>query len=122
MRRLIAFSLIAALLTPALPAQNSQPGRSGYTFRSTSELVLVNVVVRDKDGTPVKGLTRDDFTVLEDGKAQSISTFDYEDIPAGIAAAANAGPSQAAVLGAKPAGGESAPAPAPETLRDRRLM
>jgi hypothetical protein len=94
MRRLIAFSLIAGLLAPVLPAQNpqSQQGRSGYTFRSTSELVLVNVVVRDKDGTPVKGLTRDDFTVLEDGKPQAVSTFDYEDIPAGMAAASNAGP------------------------------
>jgi len=124
MRRLIASSLLAALLAPFLPAQNSQPQsqRSGYTFRSTSELVLVNVVVRDKDGTPVKGLTRDDFTIVEDGKAQSLQSFDYEDIPMGIANAAGSGPAQATVLTAKRPAGEAAPAPPAETLRDHRLI
>jgi VWFA-related protein len=121
-RRGVAAVLIAGLLVPALPAQNAQQGRSGYTFRATSELVLVNVVVRDKNGTPVKGLTRDDFTIVEDGKPQTVSTFDYEDIPAGIAAASAAGPSQAMVLGAKPSTATAAPAPPPEALRDRRLI
>lgn len=43
---------------------------------SRSELVVVPVVVRDGSGGPVKGLTKDDFTVLENGKEQKISTFE----------------------------------------------
>ena len=37
----------------------------------------VDVVVTDRNGNPVEGLTKDDFEVSEDGKAQSITNF-YE--------------------------------------------
>lgn len=122
MKRALATILIGTMLAPALPAQNAQQSRSGYTFRATSELVLVNVVVRDKDGTAVRGLTRDDFIVLEDGKPQTLASFDYQDIPTGMATAAASGPSQATVLTAKRSPGEAAPPPPAETLRDRRLI
>src|SRR5580704_16713709 len=46
-----------------------------YTFRSESDLVLVNVTVRDKSGSFVRGLTPGDFTILEDGKAQKVVSF-----------------------------------------------
>ena len=49
-------------------------------FRSGTELVLVNVVVRDKNGNVVRGLTRGDFVVSEDDKAQQISSFDFEEL------------------------------------------
>jgi len=38
----------------------------------------VNVVVTDKKGEPVRGLTKDDFTLLDSGKPQSISFFAEE--------------------------------------------
>ena len=47
-------------------------------LRVTTRLVLVDVVVTDKDGKPVKGLARDDFRILEDGKPQRISAFSFE--------------------------------------------
>ncbi|MCK7533841.1 MAG: hypothetical protein MZV63_23825 [Marinilabiliales bacterium] len=50
------------------------------TFKSGLDLVVVNVVVRDKDGKLVRGLTRDDFVVMEDGKPQTVSSFDFEEI------------------------------------------
>jgi len=43
-------------------------------------LVLVDVVVRDRSGAIVKGLTADDFELLEDGARQQILTFAYEEI------------------------------------------
>ncbi len=58
-----------------LPAQQSG---TGYTFKAKSELVLVNVSVRDKSGNLVKDLKPEDFTVLEDNKPQKVATFDIE--------------------------------------------
>ncbi len=43
--------------------------------------MLTNVVVRDKKtGAMVKGLTEKDFTVLENGKPQQITSFDFESV------------------------------------------
>lgn len=39
-------------------------------------LVEMLVVVTDKAGRPVRGLARDDFRLLQDGKAQTIASFD----------------------------------------------
>lgn len=43
-------------------------------LRVTTRLVQVSVVVRDKNG-PVRGLTADDFTLLEKGKKRKIAVF-----------------------------------------------
>ena len=51
---------------PATPAQPTP------VFRSSVNLVLVDVVVRDRNGAVVKGLTADDFELLEDGVRQQI--------------------------------------------------
>ena len=53
---------------------HQEEGRIDLTSRS--ELVVVPVVVRDGSGAPVKGLKKSDFTVLENGKEQPISTFE----------------------------------------------
>jgi VWFA-related protein len=50
------------------------------SIRVTSELVLANVVVRDKKGNLVRDLKKEDFTLFEDGKKQDISTFDFENV------------------------------------------
>ena len=64
------------------PQGQQQPAnqRPTATFRSSVDLVTVNVVVRDKNGNIVRGLTRDDFTITEDGRPQTVSTFDFEEI------------------------------------------
>ena len=51
------------------------PQRADTTFRAATRLVQVNVVVHDRDGQAVPGLTSSDFTVFEDGKAQPIELF-----------------------------------------------
>lgn len=45
------------------------------TFKSTSELVEIDAVVLDRSGNFVPGLTADQVTLYENGKAQTISQF-----------------------------------------------
>jgi Ca-activated chloride channel homolog len=55
------------------------------TFRSQADLVNFGVVVTDKQGTPITGLTADDFEIKEAGKPQTIKFFaagDLESAPA----------------------------------------
>lgn len=52
-------------------AQVAQPP----TFKSSTSLVEVDIIARDKDGRFVSGLTADDFEVIEDGRAQAIQHF-----------------------------------------------
>jgi len=86
-----------ALALPSLPAQEAQqsPNPDDYRIRVNSDLVLTNVVVRDKHGDLVRGLTQDDFTIYEDGKPQHLTSFDFENVDA----LATAGPGGATVSG-----------------------
>jgi VWFA-related protein len=53
-----------------------QADESATTFRLNSRAVLVDVIVSDSSGRPVSGLSRDVFTVTEQGKPQTISFFE----------------------------------------------
>ena len=50
-------------------------------FRTGARLVTVDVVVRNNQG-PVRGLAKDDFTLQDKGKAQTISVFSVTDTAA----------------------------------------
>ena len=57
---------------------------AGYVrsqLRARVELVVVPVNVRDSDGKLVTGLTKEDFTVKEDGIPQTISSFSLDPAP-----------------------------------------
>jgi VWFA-related protein len=73
----IAVLLTLVLLCAASPSQQEQ---SDYVFRTGSELVLVNVTVRDKSGNFVQGLKPENFTILEDNKPQKVISFDVENV------------------------------------------
>jgi len=100
--RVIAITLIVALLFSSLSAQTPAPQsqktsqQGAFRIKVETELVLVNVVARDKQGRPVQDLKADDFTLLEDGKTQHITTFDSENLDTTPINAA-AGPSQQTV-------------------------
>jgi VWFA-related protein len=80
-KRISGMVLAAALLTPGVWPQQAQPDNSTITFKVNSEIVLTNVVARDKrTGRLVQGLTAKDFSVSEDGKPQRIISFDYENV------------------------------------------
>ncbi|HEU4415227.1 MAG TPA: VWA domain-containing protein [Candidatus Angelobacter sp.] len=100
LQRLLSVALIAVMATnmpgqtPTQQPQADKEKQGLYRLRVESELVLVNVVVRDKQGKPVTDLKRDDFTVLEEGKPQRVSSFDFENLDMQPIAAADAGPAQ----------------------------
>jgi Ca-activated chloride channel homolog len=56
-------------------------------FTSGVNVVEVYAAVVDREGKPVTGLTRADFTVLEDGQPQTVSTFAEGDFPLSISIA-----------------------------------
>lgn len=56
-------------------------------LRVTTQLVQVNVIVKDRHGHLVPGLTRRDFSLFDDGKAQEISIFRVEAVHPAAAAA-----------------------------------
>ena len=74
--------MITCALLAGTPLVGQQPPAPSQTpsFRSGVNLVLVDVVVRDRNGAMVRGLTADDFELLEDGVRQQILTFAFEDI------------------------------------------
>lgn len=121
LRRALATGLCFVLLAAMLAAQ--EPSQTPYTLKARSELVLVNVIARDKKGSLVRDLTAEDFAVLEDGKAQKVSSFDIENTDA--VPEATSGPEQTDVLSAikqRPETKPAQPEPAQPVLKDRRLL
>lgn len=58
-------------------AQTQEPENPpSVTFRTGATLVVLDAVVKDSDGKPVTNLTKDDFTVVEDGVTQTIASFE----------------------------------------------
>lgn len=123
-QRLTAALMTALMLAPVPAIAQSSGQSSPYRIVANSELVLVNVTVRDKQGNFVNGLTRDDFTVLEDGKAQKLSTFDFEHVDTApmTLASGPGGPAQITIPGQKAAAPTTFPGNTREELRDRRLI
>jgi VWFA-related protein len=82
MRRLVAAMTIGTMVgTPAFAQQQQESPAGTFTLKVQSDIVLTNVVVRDKKtGEVLKGLKASDFTILENGKPQKIATFDYQNV------------------------------------------
>ena len=77
LRNLINF-LLLSLISIAIHAQQATPALNepAATVRSTSDLVVVDIVVADAKQKPIHQLTASDFTVLEDGKPQTLKVFE----------------------------------------------
>jgi VWFA-related protein len=71
-RPIVAMLLSLAWAVPVM----GQADESATTLRLTSRGVLVDVIVNDSSGKPVTGLSRDAFSVSEQGKPQTISFFE----------------------------------------------
>jgi VWFA-related protein len=65
---------LLAILFCAVSTAYSQE-RASLTLRTTSHMVVLDVLVKDRAGRPVTGLSTDDVTLMEDGKRQVIASF-----------------------------------------------
>ncbi len=79
---------IATLLLCALPSAAQQTGQNApLTAKGTStisvntQLVVETVLVKDKKGNPIHGLTAKDFAITEDGVPQTISFCELQELP-----------------------------------------
>jgi len=122
--RRVAAALLALLIAMPVPmfGQQEAPNSgqdAGYILKSESDLVLTNVVVRDvKTGEPVLGLKQSDFTILENGKAEKIASFDFESVD--MAKPLNEATISGLAASARNASGVAGVRP--EELRNHRLI
>src|SRR5437667_4020851 len=82
---------LLALATAAVSTLSGQEDRRQPSFPARAEAITVDVVVLDKDGQPVGGLTKDDFVLLEGGRPQPIVAFEARQTPAAEAGTRAAG-------------------------------
>jgi VWFA-related protein len=85
MRRWIALA-VTSLTVGTADAGPPKPEGEAPRFPAGAELVVVDAVVVDEAGRPMAGLGVEDFTVLEDGRPQPITSFEAAQIPAPRAA------------------------------------
>lgn len=120
-KRTVAGVMVGAMvLAPVRGIAQQQDASPTFTLKVQTDIVLTNVVVRDKKtGAVVKGLKPSNFTILENGKPQKIASFDYQNVD------------EAAVLNEKTTVSGKASiaellqrnlAATPEQLRDHRLI
>ncbi len=70
--------LVAGLWAGAQQAPAPKETNQVPLLRKDIQLVLVDVVVTDKQGNAIRGLTKDDFAVKENGKRQQIAVFEWQ--------------------------------------------
>jgi VWFA-related protein len=136
--RAVATAAIVLLAVPILPAAEqapASPSQAQPVFRSRRDLVSVDVIVRDRSGAIVRGLTPADFEIREDGRPQQIENFSFEEIrdqaPRPIETATLLAGVEAALRQQVPGAGTPAAPPAPaaaprplssEAVAGRRLI
>jgi VWFA-related protein len=129
-----AWLALALALTGLVVPSAAQQQAPRPTFRSDVDLVVVDIVVRDRNGALVRGLTADDFEVLEDNSPQAIVSFNVEEIteePVGdpltpvlaVGAREITGTTAAAPVAPRPQAQQPAatPAPGPQPPRQEAL-
>src|SRR5580704_13493494 len=89
MHRAISLMSVSLLLLAGAKAYGAQvvgqnkstDGSMTFTLSVKTQLVVETVVVKDKKGNPIDGLTAKDFTVTEDGVPQTIRFCEQQTLP-----------------------------------------
>ncbi len=123
MRLMIVVLLGSLSAAPQQVGQNAPVSTgSQVTFRATTQLVVETVVVTDKNGNSVEGLTAKDFAVTEDGEPQTISFLEFQKLPEIPDATPLAEPGRPKLLDKLPRTQISPEAPGSVRYNDRRLL
>lgn len=83
---LLLFFIVRSAAYSQTATNPQTPPPNVATLHTGAKLVVVDVTVRDKDGKPIHGLTRDDFKLSESGKPQTLNSFEEYARPATSAA------------------------------------
>src|SRR6202050_1955936 len=85
MRKLLSIFLLLALASASAQqtGKNKSPSEPGrFTLTVKSQLVVETVVVKDKQGKLIQGLTAKDFAITEDGVPQQITFCEHQALAA----------------------------------------
>jgi VWFA-related protein len=121
-------TVVSLLLIPGAVAQQQQQAQQPFTIKVDTQLVVQTVLVRDRDGKTIEGLSERDFVVTEDNVPQTISVFQFQrldDTPVASPAPAPAAPAEPAApatVQPAPLVPQSTPALASPRYQDRRLL
>jgi VWFA-related protein len=72
----LALPVILALCLTAAAQDRQTP----FTLSVSTRLVVQTVSVKDKNGNPIEGLSKDDFILTEDGVPQSLTVFEFQNL------------------------------------------
>ena len=81
----VAGAAIVAMALPAAASDGSSGPESRSTFKSGIDVVALSVTVLDPQARLLAGLSRDNFSVFEDGVRQDIAYFETSEVPLDLA-------------------------------------
>jgi VWFA-related protein len=58
--------------------QNAPASGKNFKFDISTQLIVEDIIIKDKSGNPVTGLKKTDFVVLEDGKPQDVDFAEFQ--------------------------------------------
>src|SRR5580700_4110713 len=78
---MLSVLVVAAQQQPnATPAPASSAQGPQQPIRVTTQMVVEEVTVKDKNGKPIEGLTANDFSLTEDGVPQTLSFVEFQQL------------------------------------------
>jgi VWFA-related protein len=85
MRNVDIALILGLTIFPQLAFTQPPPAsQETYVVRADVNIILVHATVQERDGAFVSGLTKDAFTITEDGAKQQISSFNSDDVPVAV--------------------------------------
>lgn len=75
-----SFAIVVFVAMAVAVGERVPSAQQRSVFRSGRDVISVDVVVRDKSGAVVRGLTAADFEIREDGRPQDVASFSFEEI------------------------------------------
>ncbi len=117
----LVWVLFASAQQRPTPARAQQPAqqkgqvvnvKGGYKISVSSNLVVEDVILKDKQGNPIPALTAKDFVITEDGKTQTVSICDYQTLEETAVPAEETAPAPSVI----------APKPAPATPKVKSVV